>query len=206
METNAFSFFNSDVATKFENNFREQRPNSSASILEFLYRLGSDPSMIRCAFTWKDTPEGTEYWKTIDILWKRFLKEKGEPLSEDLDITSLDTEELELQERFETVMETRLKPRQLKPKDILEEFAELFGKQVLNLFKQNFEKFSRRNRDREGQNLEEFLQKQIECSTVDSMVARSFTFYLTPEGDKYWRKIDDMWKRYWTARSVMRVK
>lgn len=206
METNAFSFFNSDVATKFENNFREQRPNSSASILEFLYRLGSDPSMIRCAFTWKDTPEGTEYWKTIDILWKRFLKEKGEPLSEDLDITSLDTEELELQERFETVMETRLKPRQLKPKDILEEFAELFGKQVLNLFKQNFEKFSRRNRDREGQNLEEFLQKQIECSTVDSMVARSFTFYSTPEGDKYWRKIDDMWKRYWTARSVMRVK
>ena len=206
METNAFSFFNSDVATKFENNFREQRPNSSASILEFLYRLGSDPSMIRCAFTWKDTPEGTEYWKTIDILWKRFLKEKGEPLSEDLDITSLDTEELELQERFETVMETRLKPRQLKQIDILEEFAELFGKQVLNLFKQNFEKFSRRNRDREGQNLEEFLQKQIECSTVDSMVARSFTFYSTPEGDKYWRKIDDMWKRYWTARSVMRVK
>ena len=206
MKTNAFSFFNSDVATKFENNFREQRPNSSASILEFLYRLGSDPSMIRCAFTWKDTPEGTEYWKTIDILWKRFLKEKGEPLSEDLDITSLDTEELELQERFETVMETRLKPRQLKPKDILEEFAELFGKQVLNLFKQNFEKFSRRNRDREGQNLEEFLQKQIECSTVDSVVARSFTFYSTPEGDKYWRKIDDMWKRYWTARSVMRVK
>ena len=206
METNAFSFFNSDVATKFENNFREQRPNSSASILEFLYRLGSDPSMIRCAFTWKDTPEGTEYWKTIDILWKRFLKEKGEPLSEDLDITSLDTEELELQERFETVMETKLKPRQLKSKDILEEFAELFGKQVLNLFKQNFEKFSRRNRDREGQNLEEFLQKQIECSTVDSMVARSFTFYSTPEGDKYWRKIDDMWKRYWTARSVMRVK
>ena len=206
METNAFSFFNSDVATKFENNFREQRPNSSASILEFLYRLGSDPSMITCAFTWKDTPEGTGYWKTIDMLWKRFLKEKGEPLSEDLDITSLDTEELELQERFETVMETRLKPRQLKPKDILEEFAELFGKQVLNLFKQNFEKFSRRNRDREGQNLEEFLQKQIECSTVDSMVARSFTFYLTPEGDKYWRKIDDMWKRYWTARSVMRVK
>ena len=206
METNAFSFFNSDVATKFENNFREQRPNSSASILEFLYRLGSDPSMIRCAFTWKDTPEGTGYWKTIDMLWKRFLKEKGEPLSEDLDITSLDTEELELQERFETVMETRLKPRQLKPKDILEEFAELFGKQVLNLFKQNFEKFSRRNRDREGQNLEEFLQKQIECSTVDSMVARSFTFYSTPEGDKYWRKIDDMWKRYWTARSVMRVK
>lgn len=206
MKTNAFSFFNSDVATRFENNFRELRLNNGGSVLEFLHRLGSDPSMISCAFAWKDTPEGTRYWKTISLLWKRFLKGEGESLSEDLDINSLDAEELRLRERFETVMETRLKPRQLKPKDILEEFAELFGEQVLYLFKQNFEKFSRRNRDREGQSLEEYLQKQIECSTVDSMVARSFTFYFSPEGDKYWRKIDDMWNQYWTARSTMRVK
>lgn len=140
MKTNAFSFFNSDVATRFENNFREQRPNNSASVLEFLYILGSDPGTIAYAFTWKDTPEGTEYWKTISLLWKWFLKGEGESLSEDLDINSLDAEELKLQKRFETVMETRPK---LKPKDILEEFAELFGGQVLNLFKQNFEKFSR---------------------------------------------------------------
>lgn len=99
MKTNAFSFFNSDVATRFENNFREQRPNSSASVLEFLYRLGSDPSMITRAFTWKDTPEGHEYWKTINILWKRFLKGEGESLSEDLDINSLNAEELKLGER-----------------------------------------------------------------------------------------------------------
>lgn len=202
MKTNAFSFFNSDVATRFETNFREQRPNSSASVLEFLYRLGSDPSMIRCAFTWKDTPEGTGYWKTIDILWKRFLKREGKPLSEDLDINSLDAEELRLQERFETVIEARPK---LKPKDILEEFAELFGEQVLNLFKQNWKKFSRQYRG--GQSLEEFLQKQIECSTVDCMVARSLiTPYLSPEEGKYWRKIDDMWKQYWAVRSTMRVK
>ena len=201
MKTKAFSFFNSDVATRFENNFREQRPNSSASILEFLYRLGSDPSMISCAFTWKDTPEGTEYWKTISILWKRFLKGEGESLSEDLDINSLNAEELRLQERFETVLEARPK---LKPIDILEEFAELFGGQVLILFRQNFEKSSRQNR--EGQSLEKFLQEQIECLTVDCMVARSFVFSSTPEGDKYWRKIDDMWKQYWAARSVMKVK
>lgn len=204
METKAFSFFNSDVATRFENNFREQRPNSSASILEFLYRRGSDPSMITSAFTWKDTPEGTEYWKRISLLWKRFLKEKGESLSEGLDINSLDVEELRLQERFETVIETRLKPRQLKPKDILEEFAELFGGQVLNLFRQNFEKFSRQNK--KGQSLEEYLQNKIECSTVDCMVGRAFVFSSTPEGDKYWRKIDDMWKQYWAARSTMKVK
>lgn len=205
MKTNAFSFFNSDVATRFENNFREQRPNSSASVLEFLYRLGSDPSMISCAFTWKDTPEGTGYWKTVSILWKRFLKGEGESLSEDLDINSLDAEELRLQERFETVIETRLKPRQLKPVDILQEFTELFGGQVLNLFKQNFEKFSRQYRG--GQSLEEFLQKQIECSTVDCMVTRSLIIlYLSPEEGKYWRKIDDMWKQYWAARSTMKVK
>lgn len=201
MKTNAFSFFNSDVATRFENNFREQRPNSSASVLEFLYRLGSDPSTISRAFTWKDTPEGTEYWKTVSILWKRFLKGEGESLSEDLDINSLNAEELRLQERFETVMEARPK---LKPIDILEEFAKLFGGQVLNLFKQNFEKFSRQNR--EGISLEEYLQKEIDCLTVDCMVTRSFIFYSTPEGDEYWRKIDDMWKQYWAARSVMKVK
>lgn len=202
MKTNAFSFFNSDVATRFENNFREQRPNSSASILEFLYRLGSDPSMIRCAFRWKDTPEGTEYWRTIDILWKRFLKRNGKPLSEDLDVNSLDAEELRLQERFETVLEARPK---LRPKDVLEEFAELFGEQVLRLFRQNWEKFSRQYR--KGQSLEEFLQKQIECLTVDCMITRSLIIpYLSPEEGKYWRKIDDMWKQYWAARSVMRVK
>lgn len=205
MTTNAFSFFNSDVATRFENNFREQRSNSSASVLEFLYRLGSDPSMISRAFTWKDTPEGTGYWKTVSILWKRFLKGEGESLSEDLDINSLDAEELRLQERFETVIETRLKPRQLKPIDILQEFTELFGGQVLNLFKQNWEKFSRQYRG--GQSLEEFLQKQIECSTVDCMVTRSLIIlYLSPEEGKYWRKIDDMWKQYWAARSTMKVK
>lgn len=202
MKTNAFSFFNSDVATRFENNFREQRPNNSASVLEFLYRLGSDPSMIRCAFTWKDTPEGTGYWRTIDILWKRFLKRGGKPLSEDLDINSLDAEELRLQERFETVIETRPK---LKPIDILEEFAELFGEQVLKLFRQNWEKFSRQYG--EGQSLEEYLQEQIECLTVDCMITRSlFIPYLSPEEGKYWRKIDDMWKQYWAVRSGMRVK
>lgn len=199
MKTKVFSFFNSDVATRFENNFRKQRPYDS--VLDFLSRLGLNPGMLSCAFVWKDTPEGYEYWETIDILWKRFLKRNGKPLSEDLDINSLDAEELRLQERFETVLEARPK---LKPIDILEEFAELFGVQVLNLFKQNFEKVSRQCR--EGQSLEEYLQNQIEYLTVDRMVSRAFVLSSTPEGYEYWRKIGDMWKQYWAARSVMRVK
>ena len=199
METTVFSFFNSDVATRFETNFRKERPRGS--VLDFLYRQGSDPRMVANAFVWEDTPEGTEYWKRISILWKWFLKGEGESLSEDLDINSLDAEELRLQERFETVIEARPK---LKPIDILNEFAELFGVQVLNLFKRNWEKFSREYR--KGQSLEEYLQEQIECLTVDSMVTKSFTFYFTPEGYKYWRKIDDMWKQYWAVRSTMKVK
>lgn len=204
MKTKAFSFFNSDVATRFETNFRKQRPNSSASVLEFLSRLGSNPGMLTCAFTWEDTPEGTGYWETINILWKRFLKVGGKPLSEDLDVNNLDVEELKLQERFEAVIETRLKPRRLKPEDILEEFAELFGEQVLYLFKQNFRKFSRQ--DREGQNLLAFLKDRIDTSKVGNMVLAAFMWNETPEGYDYWRKIDDMWKQYWAARSVMRVK
>ena len=195
MKTNAFSFFNSDVATRFETNFREQRLNSSASILEFLYRRGSDPSMITCAFAWGDTPEGIGYWKTINILWKEFLEGKRMSLPEDLDV-----EEVGLQKRLEAKLQ-EVKPT---PATVMEEFRSLFGEQVLKLFRQNWEKFSRQYG--EGQSLEEYLQKQIECSTVDRMVAGWFTFYFSPEGDKYWRKIDGIWKQYWAARSVMRVK
>ena len=152
--------------------------------------------MIAHAFVWKDTPEGTEYWKTISILWKEFLEGKRGPLPEDLDV-----EEVGLQKRLEAKLQ-EVKP---SPATVMEEFRSLFGGQVLNLFKQNWEKFSRQYR--KGQSLEEYLQKQIECSTVDCMITRSlFIPYLSPEEGKYWRKIDDMWKQYWAARSVMRVK
>lgn len=193
METKAFSFFNSDVATKFENNFRKQRQD--IGVLEFLSSLGSDPYMIGNAFVWKNTPEKYEYWRTIDILWKEFVEGKRGPLPEDLDV-----EEVGLQKR----LEARLQEVKPSPAAVIEEFRLLFGGQVLKLFKQNFEKFSRQYG--EGQSLEEYLQKQIECSTVDRMVAGWFTFYFSPEGDEYWRKIDDIWKQYWAARSVMRVK
>lgn len=199
MTAKIFSFLNTRVAKQFDTNFRKQYAGIGA--LSFLSDSGSDSEAIREAFSWDGTPEGFYYWRKVDLLWRRFLRGKGEPLSEDLDINSLDVEELKLQERFETIMETRPK---LRPEDILEEFAELFGRQAFGLFKKNFEEFSRRNR--EGQSLEEYLQRQIKYLTVDRMVARSFTFYSSPEGSDYWRKIDDMWKQYWAARSVMRVK
>ena len=48
METKAFSFFNSDVATRFETNFRKQRPGSS--VMRFLSSSGLSPDMIESAF------------------------------------------------------------------------------------------------------------------------------------------------------------
>ena len=190
MKTNAFSFFNSDVATKFENNFREQRPNSSASILEFLYRLGSDPDMIDSAFVWCDTPEGYGYWKTISDLWKEFVIEKRMSLPEGLDV-----EEVDLQKRLEAKLQ-EVKP---SPVAVIEEFRSLFGEQVLNLFKQNFETGS--DQYRESQTLLDFLKDQIDMSRVDNVVDLAFVWCNTPEGPVYWRRIHETWKTYWRAKA-----
>lgn len=190
MKTNAFSFFNSDVATRFENNFREQRPNSSASVLEFLHRLGLNPGMIACAFTWEDTPEGTEYWKTIEILWKEFLEGKRIPLPEDLDV-----EEVGLQKRLEAKLQ-EVKP---SPEAVMEEFRSLFGNRRYESFKRNFETDS--DRYRESQALLAFLKDQIDISKVDNMVDAAFVWGRTPEGYYYWKRIHEMWKTYWRTKA-----
>lgn len=190
MKTNAFSFFNSDVATRFENNFREQRPNSKASILEFLHRLGSNPGMISCAFIWEDTPEGTGYWRTIDILWKEFLEGKRGPLPEDLDV-----EEVGLQKRLEAKLQ-EVKPT---PATVKEEFRSLFGGKVYESFKRNFEADS--DLYRGSQNLLTFLKDQIDMSKVDNMVDVAFVWCGTPEGPEYWKRIHETWKTYWRTKA-----
>lgn len=190
MKTNAFSFFNSDVATRFENNFREQRPNSKASILEFLYRLGSNPGMISCAFVWEDTPEKHEYWRTIDILWKEFLEGKRGPLPEDLDV-----EEVGLQKRLEAKLQ-EVKP---SPATVMEEFRSLFGGRVYESFKRNFEADS--DLYRGSQNLLTFLKDQIDMSKVDNMVDVAFVWCDTPEGPEYWKRIHETWKTYWRTKA-----
>ena len=187
METNTLSFFNSDVATRFENNFREQRQD--IGVLEFLSSLGSDPYMIGNAFVWKDTPEKYEYWRTIDILWKEFVEGKRGPLPEDLDV-----EEVGLQKR----LEARLQEVKPSPAAVIEEFRLLFGGQVLKLFKQNFEKDS--DQYRESQNLLAFLKDQIDISRVDNVVDSAFVWCNTPEGPVYWKRIHETWKTYWRTK------
>ena len=188
METNAFSFFNSDVATRFENNFRELRPNSN--ILDFFYKLGSDPDMIVYAFTWKDTPEGTEYWRTIDILWKEFLEGKRVSLPEGLDV-----EEVGLRKRLGIKLQ-EVKPN---PEAVMEEFRSLFGNRRYESFKRNFEADS--DRYRESQNLLAFLKDQIDMSKVGTMVDVAFVWCNTPEGPEYWKHIHETWKTYWRTKA-----
>lgn len=190
MKTNAFSFFNSDVATRFETNFREQRPNSSEGILEFLSRQGSDPNMIAHTFVWKDTPEGTEYWKTIEILWKEFLEGKRMPLPEDLDV-----EEVGLQKR----LEARLQEVKPSPATVMEEFRLLFGDKIYESFKRNFMADS--DLYRESRNLLTFLKDQIDISKVDNIVDVAFVWGGTPEGPRYWKHIHETWKTYWRAKA-----
>lgn len=193
MNTNAFSFFNSDVATRFETNFRERRSNNSAGVLEFLHRLGSNPDMIAHAFIWENTPEGHEYWRTIDILWKEFLEGKRMSLPEDLDV-----EEVGLQKRLEAKLQ-EVKP---SPVTVKEEFRSLFGGKVYESFKRNFEADS--DQSRESQNLLAFLKDQIDISKVGTMVDAAFVWCDTPEGPEYWKRIHETWKTYWRTKAGVR--
>lgn len=193
METNAFSFFNSDVATRFENNFRERRSNNSAGVLEFLHRLGSNPDMIAHAFVWENTPEGHEYWRTINILWKEFLEGKRMSLPEDLDV-----EEAGLQKRLEAKLQ-EVKPT---PATVMEEFRSLFGGKVYESFKRNFMADS--DLYRGSQNLLTFLKDQIDISKVDSIVDVAFVWCGTPEGPEYWKRIHETWKTYWRTKAGVR--
>lgn len=191
METKAFSFFNSEVATRFETNFREQRPDDS--VLDFLYRLDSNPGMLSYAFLWKDTPEGTGYWKTIDILWKRFLEGKRMSLPEGLNV-----EEVGLQKRLEAKLQ-EVKP---SPATVKEEFRSLFGGKVYESFKRNFETDS--DRYGESQNLLDFLKDLIDISRVDNVVDSAFVWCNTPEGYDYWKRIHETWKTYWRTKAGVR--
>ena len=88
MKTNILSFLNTDIAKKFEANFRTQKAtqNKQSNFSEFVVSTGSTIDAVREAFVWSATPEGNEFWRTISYLWMKFLKEGGEPMPENQDI------------------------------------------------------------------------------------------------------------------------
>ena len=96
MKTNILSFLNTNIAKKFEANFRAQ--NAQGSFSEFIVSTGSTTNAVWRAFAWVVTPEGFEFWNTISDLWMKFLEEGGEPIPENQDI---DIEALTLKCRFD---------------------------------------------------------------------------------------------------------
>ena len=186
MRTNILSFLNSNIAKKFEANFRTQRAQNSFS--EFIVSTGSTADAVWRAFSWTTTPEGFEFWSTISDLWKKFLEEGGEPIPEDQDI---DKEALTLKCRFDKCLEKF----KISPRSVMDEFRSLFGEKVFKSFNTNIKLFGS-YKD---------VENIVESKAVASLVDLAFTWLSTPEGHKYWKKISDVWKEYWEARTGARI-
>ena len=186
MKTNILSFLNTDIAKKFEANFRAQ--NAQSSFSEFIVSTGSTDGAVWRAFAWATTPEGFKFWNTISGLWMEFLEEGGETIPEDQDI---DIETLTLRSRFGKCLEKF----KISPESVMKEFRLLFGEKVFKSFDTNTRFFGT------CKNVEDI----VESRAVASLVDLSFTWSSTPEGHKYWAKISDMWKEYWEARTGTRI-
>ena len=186
MKTNILSFLNTDIAKKFEANFRAQ--NAPSSFSEFIVSTGSTDGAVWRAFAWATTPEGFKFWNTISGLWMEFLEEGGETIPEDQDI---DIETLTLRSRFGKCLEEF----KISPESVMKEFRLLFGEKVFKSFDTNTKLFGT------CKNVEDI----VESRAVASLVDLSFTWSSTPEGHKYWAKISDMWKEYWEARTGTRI-
>lgn len=186
MRTNILSFLNSNIAKKFEANFRAQ--NTQCSFSEFIVSTGSTDGAVWRAFAWTNTPEGFEFWNTISDLWMKFLEEGGEPIPENQDI---DIEALALKCRFDKCLEKF----KISPRSVMDEFRSLFGEKVFKSFDTNTKLFGT------CKNVEDI----VESRAVASLVDLSFTWSSTPEGYRYWKKISDVWKEYWEARTGARI-
>ena len=184
MKTNILSFLNTDIAKKFEANFRAQKAQNSFS--EFIVSTGSTAGAVWRAFAWVTTPEGFEFWRTISELWEKFLEEGGESMPENQDI-----EALTLKCRFDKCLEEV----KLSPKRVIDEFRSLFGEKIFKSFNTNTKLFGSCKS----------VKDIVESRSVSNLVTLSFVWSSTPEGYKYWSQISDMWKTYWEAKTGMRT-
>lgn len=184
MRTNILSFLNTDIAKKFEANFRTL--NTQRSFSEFIVSTGSTTEAVWRAFAWASTPEGYHFWEVVDNLWKKFLEEGGESMPENQDI-----EALALKCRFDKCLEKA----KLSPRRVMDEFRSLFGEKIFKSFDTNTKLFG------SYKDVEDI----VESRSVSNLVALSFVWSSTPEGYKYWAKISDMWKTYWEAKTGMRT-
>ena len=183
MKTNILSFLNSNIAEKFEANFRAQRTDSFA---KFIVEYGSKEEAVSSAFSWAKTPEGYRFWEAVENLWKKFLKEGGEPMPENPNIEI-------------TILKYRVKDRieedKLSVDSVLKTFGKLFGDKVFRAFKTNIEYYP---------SVEDAVRSLINTGSVSNLVGLTFSWIGTPEGREYWSQISDMWEEYWEAKTGMR--
>lgn len=184
MTANIFSFLSGAIAKKFEANFRAQRTDSFA---KFIVEYGSKEEAVSSAFFWGETPEGSHFWEAVENLWREFLKEGGESIPE-----IQNTEISVLKCRVEECIEED----KLSVDSVLKTFGELFGEKVFEAFKTNVEYYP---------SVEDAVRFLIDNRPVFDLVDLSFCWLSTPEGYKYWKKISDVWKEYWEAKTGMRT-
>lgn len=182
MTANIFSFLNGTIAEKFEANFRAQRTDSFA---KFIVEYGSKEEAVSSAFVWGRTPEGYRFWDAVEDLWKKFLKEGGEPMPENPNI-EITIQEYRVKERIEE--------DKLSVDSVLKTFGELFGDKVFRAFKTNIKHYP---------SVEDAVRSLIDTGSVSNLVGL-ISWIGAPEGREYWSQISDMWKEYWEAKTGMR--
>lgn len=183
MTANIFSFLNGTIAEKFEANFRAQRTDSFA---KFIVEYGSKEEAVSSAFVWGRTPEGYRFWDAVEDLWKKFLKEGGEPMPENPNI------EISV---LKCCVKERIEEDKLSVDSVLKTFGELFGEKVFEAFKTNVEYYP---------SVEDAVRSLIDTGSVSNLVGLTFSWIGTPEGREYWSQISDMWEEYWEAKTGMR--
>ena len=183
MTANIFSFLSGTIAEKFEANFRAQRTDSFA---KFITECGSKEEAVSAAFSWSETPEGYYFWGAVDNLWMKFLKEGGEPISENPNI------EISV---LKCCVKERIEKDKLSVDSVLKTFGELFGDKVFRAFETNVKYYP---------SVEDAVRSLIDTGSISNLVGLTFSWIDTPEGREYWSQISDMWEEYWEAKTGMR--
>ena len=70
---NFWDTINTDLKNRFRRNFRMLN-GEGMDFEKFLNRNNTNKLIVRKAFTWINTPEGFEFWRTIDSMWFDLLE------------------------------------------------------------------------------------------------------------------------------------
>ena len=70
---NFWDTISTDLKNRFRRNFRMLN-GEGMDFERFLNRNNTNKLIVRKAFTWINTPEGFEFWRTVDSMWFDLLE------------------------------------------------------------------------------------------------------------------------------------